>query len=203
MEVTKLVFGLGFNDRKYPASIGRVNTETYRVWSRMLHRCTNDCHIDHKSYIGTTCSDNFKNYSFFYEWCNKQIGFGNKDENRRSWQLDKDLLIKGNKLYSEDTCVFVPPKMNKLLIKSDAARGECPIGVSVHKTTRKYKASCGSAKQIGQDIYLGLFDTSLDAFLAYKTYKEMVIKEVANEYKEQIDPRAYQALMCYEVNIND
>ena len=34
-------------------------------------------------------------------------------------------------------------------------------------------------------------------------YKESFVKEQANKWKGQIDDRAYEALMSYEVNIND
>ena len=201
MEVTKLVFGLGFNDRKYPASIGRVNTETYRVWSRMLHRCTNDCHIDHKSYIGTTCSDNFKNYSFFYRWCQTQVGFYDSTEKGRAWALDKDLLVKGNKLYSEDTCVFVPSSINNILCKRRGARGEYLIGVTWNKRVKRFVSRCNRGEGVIQ--YLGYFDNQEDAFQTYKVYKEGIIKKAAEEYKIKIDPRTYEALMKYEVSEND
>ena len=51
--------------------------------------------------------------------------------------------------------------------------------------------------------HLGLFNTELEAFKAYKTAKESFIKEQAEKWKSQIDPRAYEALMNYQVEIND
>ena len=54
-----------------------------------------------------------------------------------------------------------------------------------------------------QNKYLGLFNTELEAFYAYKQAKETYIKEVANKWKDQIDPRVYNALMKYEVEITD
>lgn len=71
------------------------------------------------TYKDCEVSENFKSYEYFYEWCNKQIGFGNE-----YWQLDKDLLIKGNKVYSENTCHFIPKEINLVLTKSDKKRGE-------------------------------------------------------------------------------
>ena len=55
----------------------------------------------------------------------------------------------------------------------------------------------------GKKRFLGCFNTPQEAFQAYKTFKEALIKEVANEYKEQLDSRVYEALMNYEVNEND
>ncbi len=196
----KLVQGIGINDNTYPTQKDLVLCDEYQQWSGMLFRCTQKYWNNKPTYIGTTCSENFKNYSFFYEWCNKQTGFGNKDEDGKVWCLDKDILIKGNKTYGENACVFVPPRVNTLLIKADKVRGDYPIGVSREKTSGKFKACC-----FFRDVnkHLGRYTTPLEAFMVYKTYKEALIKDVANQYKTQLDPRAYQALMNYEVEITD
>ena len=98
------VFGVGVVGTKYPISEGGVKTKEYVLWCSMLTRCYSDTFKKKRqTYEGCEVSDNFKSYEYFYKWCNNQIGFSNKD-----WQLDKDLLIKGNKVYSEDSCVFLP-----------------------------------------------------------------------------------------------
>lgn len=200
--VHRLVCGIGENSGKYAATdVDNKTVKEYRAWMNMLLRCTEKWWGKDKCYTGTTCSENFKSYSFFYEWCNRQIGFKNKDSKGKGWQLDKDILIKGNKLYSEDTCVFVPQRINKLLIKCDSSRGEYPLGVHWNKKLSKFSASCSSVDN-GRE-YLGLFNTQQEAFQVYKTFKEALIKKVAEGYKNLIDERAYQALMNYEVNEND
>ena len=55
----------------------------------------------------------------------------------------------------------------------------------------------------GKKKCLGLFDTPELAFQAYKTFKEAYIKEQAELYKDSIEPRAYQALLNYEVSLDD
>ena len=91
------VFGVGVVGTKYPTKINDVQTKEYVLWKDMLKRCyCEKYHLKKPTYIGCEVSENFKNYSFFYEWCQNQIGFNNKD-----WQLDKDLLVKGNEVYSE------------------------------------------------------------------------------------------------------
>lgn len=199
--MSKLVGGMGFNDRKYPVKVGKRDLPEYTTWRSMIERCREKYWKKHPTYIGTTCSENFKSYTFFYEWCQEQKGFCNKEENGRSFALDKDILIKGNKTYSEDTCVFVPQRINNLLTKRKTDRGNHPIGTYWHKSTRKYVCACSSGKDISR--HLGLFNTPEEAFQVYKAFKEALVKQVANEYKEQIDQRAYNALMSYEVNIND
>lgn len=199
--MVKLVRGIGINDGSRPASINGRDSKEYSIWQNMLDRCTKVFWVKKPSYTGTTCSENFKNYSFFYDWCQTQIGFRNIDSYSRAWQLDKDLLFKGNKHYSETTCVFVPHRINLLLTKRETARGCLPIGVTWNKECRKYAASVRLMG--GKRKYLGVFKSQEAAFEAYKVFKEGLVREVAAEYKEQIDCRAYQALIAYKVSIDD
>lgn len=195
-----LVHGIGVKGMQYPAWKDGKNTREYVTWEGMLNRCTQKYWDKFPTYIGTICSDSFKSYSYFYEWCQKQVGFGNKDENGKIWQLDKDILIKGNKLYSEDTCVFVPQRVNYLLIKSNSTRGEHPIGVSKHSKCERFTACCNSD---GKLTYIGSFRTPEEAFMAYKEFKESSILSVAENYKDKIDRRVYDALLKYVVELTD
>jgi len=199
--VTQSVNGIGFNDRKYPCWSGNSRTTEYATWSDMLLRCTEKFWKKKPTYNGVTCSDNFKHFTFFYEWCHEQDGFGRKDENGKIWQLDKDLLLLGNKIYSEDTCVFVPHRINLLLVKSNASRGEFPIGVCFDNRDKRFYARCNNGS--GKMKSLGGYTNKEDAFQAYKVFKEGFVKQVAEEYKHQLDLRVYNALVDYQVDIED
>ena len=191
------VFGVGILGAKYPSKVNGVLTKEYVLWCGMLTRCySGTCQKKQPTYIGCEVSDNFKSYEYFYEWCHNQIGFGVE-----GWHLDKDLLIKGNKVYSEDSCVFIPSEINTLLIKREASRGGHLIGVYWNKKDNAFRAQVGKSK--GKQEYLGLFNTEIEAFNAYKIAKESFIKEQAEKWKDKIDPRAYNALMNYTVNIED
>lgn len=191
----------GVNDRKYPSWNGQKILKEYDLWRSLMARCGQKIWDKHPTYKGTHFSDNFSSYSFFYEWCQTQDGFGNKDEKGRYWQLDKDLLIKGNKLYGEDTCVFLPTELNKLLTKRDNQRGDFPVGVTWHKAKEKFIASYSNGK--GSPRHIGNFDCVEQAFQAYKEHKEAYIKSLAEKYKDKLDPRAYEALINYTVEITD
>ena len=191
------VYGVGIIGAKYPSSESRRNTKEYKLWQSMLERCYSDTYKKkNRTYIDCEVSDKFKSYEYFYEWCHKQIGFDNE-----GWHLDKDLLVKGNKVYSENTCVFLPQEINSLLVKCTASRGECLIGVYWCNTKKAFKAQVGKNK--GKQKHLGLFNTEIEAFNAYKIAKEAFVKEQANKWKDKIDERAYNALMSYEVDIDD
>ncbi len=191
------VCGVGILGTKYLSAVNGRNTKEYTLWCNMLKRCYSDtCKKKQPTYEGCEVSDNFKSYEYFYEWCNNQIGFGNE-----GWQLDKDLLVKGNKIYSESTCVFIPAETNTLLTKCTNSRGEHLIGVCWYKRDKAFVARVNKSK--GGREYLGSFTTEIEAFNAYKVAKESFIKEQANKWKGKIDERAYEALMNYQVEIDD
>ena len=191
------VYGVGILGAKYLASINGVQTKEYKLWNSMLVRCYSDSFKKkYPTYEGCEVSENFKSYEYFYEWCHKQIGFSNKN-----WHLDKDLLVKGNKVYSEYSCVFIPQEINTVLIKSTASRGKHLIGVCWSNTNKAFMAQVGKNK--GKQEHLGYFKTEVEAFKAYKAAKENFIKEQASKFKSQIDDRAYNALMNYQVEITD
>ena len=191
------VFGVGILGAKYPITVNGVKTKEYKLWQSMLERCYSATYQKKQpTYIGCEVSDNFKSYEYFYEWCRKQIEFSNQ-----GWQLDKDLLIKGNKVYNEFTCVFIPSEINSLLTKCTASRGEYLIGVCWSKTNKAFRAMVSKNK--GKQEHLGYFKTELEAFNAYKVAKESFIKEQANNWRGKIDDRAYNALMNYQVEITD
>ena len=191
------VYGVGIVGTKYPTKINGVQTKEYVLWTDMLTRCYSDIFKKKRpTYEGCEVSENFKHYSYFYEWCNKQVGFGSE-----GWQLDKDLLIKGNKVYSENTCVFIPAEINSVLVKCTATRGKHPVGVYWSNTNKAFVAKV--SRNEGQQEYFGLFKTEIEAFNAYKTAKESFVKELAEKWKDKIDERAYEALMAYTVEITD
>ena len=191
------VYGVGIVGTKYPSTINGVKTKEYMLWQSMLKRCYSDVYKKKRpTYIGCEVSENFKYYEYFYEWCQNQVGFGNE-----GWQLDKDLLIKGNKVYSESTCVFIPTEINSVLIKSTASRGKHLIGVCWHNTNKAFVAQINKNK--GKSKCLGYYSTEIEAFKAYKEAKENYLKELAKKWKDKIDDRAYNALMNYTVEITD
>ncbi len=191
------VCGVGILGAKYPVSEDGRDTKEYTLWCSMLKRCYSEAFKKkYLTYDVCEASENFKSYEYFYEWCNKQIGFDNE-----GWHLDKDLLVKGNKVYNENVCVFIPAEINLVLIKSDNIRGKHPIGVHWSNSNRAFVAKVKKNK--GKQEYLGYFNTELEAFNAYKTTKESFIKEQAEKWKGKIDNRAYDALMNYVVSIDD
>lgn len=196
-----LVQGVGEYTRGvYKCCINGKKTKEYVLWHCMLIRCYSSVfHGRSPSYIGCTVCPEWHNFQVFAEWCNNQVGFNTLDDKGKVYHLDKDILVKGNKVYSPSNCVFVPVELNILLITKLESNG-LPKGVHWSTLRNKYVAQL---KIKNKTKGVGRFDTIEDAFAAYKIAKELYIKEVLYTYKDAIDPRAYQALLNYKVEITD
>ena len=192
------VYGVGYfgiGEFKSKDENGKT-TKCYETWQGIHERCYSHKYQE-KEPTYKNCKvcqewNNYQNYAIWHIENYYEVG------NERM-ALDKDILHKGNKIYSPETCVFVPQSINSLFTKRNNKRGEYPIGVS--KVKNKFQARL--CKGNGKEIHLGYYTTPEEAFLAYKIAKEKYIKEVAEKYKDKIPYRLYEALMNYEVDIND
>jgi len=191
-----LVYGVGVNDWAGKVEVGGKTIKQYKLWSGMLERCFDEKYKQkYPTYQGVTCSKEWLSMTKFIEDVSQMKGYG-----LIGWQLDKDILSKGSKLYSKDTCCFVPLEVNMLLTKRDNARGEYPVGVYFHKASGKFMARL---RVNGRLKFLGRFNTPEEAFQVYKLAKEAQIKVVAQQWQHLLDERVFQALMTYEVSIDD
>ncbi len=192
------VYGVGYlgGNLELKSTYNGKKCNIYTQWKNMIERCYNEkFHQRQPTYEGCTVSDEFKDYSKWREW------YDNYQYKQDDWHLDKDLLVKGNKVYSEDYCVFLPKEINSVLTKRTALRGEYLIGVCWHNTNKAFVAKVNKNK--GNPEWLGSFNTEIEAFNAYKQSKESYIKELADKYKDILDPRAYEALYNYTVDVDD
>ena len=190
------LYGVGYlGDGRYDKSINGKNTKYYDIWSEMLTRCYNPKYIQkHPTYEGCHVHDSWLNFQTFSAWLDKNY----YEIEKERIDLDKDILCKGNKIYSPDTCIFVPQSINLLFVKRDNDRGDLPIGVTYHN--KKYRVRCNINKK---ENFLGYYNTLEEAFQVYKQYKERYIKEVAEEYKNVIPQKLYEAMLRYEIEIDD
>jgi hypothetical protein len=182
----KGVLTIGVNDADR-----RVHKEAYSHWHGMMIRCY--CESEKKrrpTYSDCSVCDEWHNFSNFLDWF--------YEHHKDGWHLDKDILVKGNRVYSPDTCCFVPSDINGLFVKCNAIRGANPIGVQYYNG--KYIASMRKKKK---KVYLGRYDDAISAFNRYKQEKEAWIRHNADLYKDVIEPKVYDALCRYEVNIYD
>ena len=188
------VFGVGINDSLLPVGCNNV---AYRRWVAMLHRCYGNFSKKHPTYSVCSVCEEWLVFSNFEKWFNENYKDG--------YELDKDLLSgKENKVYSPETCCFLPQRINKLILTNKGRRSNI-IGSS--KKGDKWESFISALDEDGKKkrIHLGYFNSPQEAFAAYKLAKESYVKEVAQKYYDNgdITKRVYDALMSFTVNIND
>ena len=181
-----------------------VHTWEYHKWQSMLQRCFDNKYKEKEpTYKNVTCCDRwlcFANFLEDFEILKQEYNWSEDEK----LNLDKDILNKGNKMYSLENCILVPNWINLLFTKRDAVRGDCPIGVCYNKKSKKYQALCNiNGKKIG----LGYYNTIEQAFSAYKIAKEQEIKRVVNDCVSKgfmtKDSRLYKAMISYQIEIDD
>lgn len=198
---TPSVYGVGIIGNEKTKDENGKAIKSYLVWQSMLSRCYSDKYQKTRpTYKGCTVCKEWHNYSEFKKWYDKNY----YEINGEQMALDKDILVKGNKTYSPNTCVFVPQNINTLFIKRNKTRGKYPIGVYKPNNSNKFIAQCSIFyNEKSQQKLLGYFSNEIDAFNAYKQFKEKYIKQVADEYKDKIPNKLYEAMYNYEVEITD
>ena len=196
------VSGVGMIGIKYPSREKGKHTKEYQTWRHMLERCFDEKTKEKRPYYkDVTCCKEWLLYENFYEWLHSQENF-DKWLNGERWALDKDILIKRNKVYSPETCCLVPYNVNCLFTKRNSCRGTLPIGVIEHNG--KFIAECNNPFKPYKN-YLGIYSTQEEAFFVYKECKEIIIKQVAQiEFDNgNITEKCYNAMMNYQVEITD
>ena len=188
-------YGVG----KYKAFENNKKNINYAIWQAMIKRCYLESERKkYPTYVNCTVCEEWHNFQNFAQW---------HKENYRKFDniifhLDKDLLCgkKNNKIYSPDTCAYIPSNINKLLNIRQNHRGKYPIGVQWNVKANKFEASF---TKNNKRFYIGVFSTKEEAFFAYKKEKEKFIKETAKYYKNIIPVKIFDALINYKVEIND
>ena len=177
----KSVFGVGYT------GIGKYlrNGSVSRIWYGILDRCYSGKN-KYPTYKDVTVCEEWHNFQNFAKWYEENYIEG--------WEVDKDIICPECKIYSPETCGLVPHKINSSFTDSKSYRGEYPRGVA--KSNSKYTATF-------KRKILALKDTPEEAFAIFKIAREQHVKNLADEFKDKLDLRIYEAMYKYSININD
>ena len=170
------------------------HTRSGILWRSLLGRVKKDgCDQRHRNtYAG--CSNNFEDFNSFAIWCNSQTGYMNENVNGKFWSLDKDIILPFNKVYSEETCAFVPLELNSLVTYSSKTRGDNPLGVHFDKREDCYVAQ-GSENRTRK--FLGYFKCKMNAHKAYQAHKINKFTEMIVKYSDIVDPKVINGLQLH------
>ena len=195
-------FSKGYlGEGKYKVSENRKLKKEFNIWYNMLIRCYDPkYHEKESTYKGCRVEEFLLNIQHMGEWIKNNY----YEVPGEKMCLDKDILCKGNKVYSRKTCIFVPQRINLLFTKRDNDRGDTPIGMT-ELPSGNYQVRCNNG--YGKLIPLGVYSTKKEAFQVYKEYKEKIIKETIDSYEGKIPEPHYSrlkiAMYNYEVEIDD
>lgn len=185
------VFGVGINDADYnthPTVNGTsIRCPAYCAWRQMLHRAFyKKCHDRQPTYaVVTVCKDWLSFMNFRCWWVENYID---------GYQLDKDILIYGNKEYSPDSSIYIPSWINSFI--ND--HGDTAGGARFHKCTGKYQARC-SHPITKEREYLGLHEDMSSANSAWLLRKLEIAKELKSAM-DFVDLRLYECVVAYVMN---
>ena len=146
-------------------------TVSGKKWTSMRQRCIEGGVAQRRNpnYSGCTLSEEFQDFQYFCNWHRSQIGYA------LGYQLDKDLLVEGNKIYGAEQCVLIPRALNSFCTTSTKVRTNLPRGVSFNNG--KYHAAI---QLLGVDRGLGSYSTPEEAGTAYRAAKELDAKRWAD-----------------------
>ena len=174
---------------------GRIHP-FYEQWRGMHRRCKEILKPRNTLYKNCTICKEWDDYDIYFKWAKENY----YEIPGERICLDKDILVKGNKIYSPEFCIFVPQRINQLFESSKASRGKYPLGISYLKNNDTFMVRM---RKNGETVLLGIYNDIDEAFNKYKTEKEKYIKEIADEYKCKIPKELYEAMYNYKIEIKD
>lgn len=192
------IFGVGYlGSGKFSEVKDVSKTYAYKIWRHMLERCFSKGH--EKAYSDCTVCNEWLCFNNFATWCHNQHGFNTLDEDGNRLHLDKDFKKKGNRVYSPETCIFIPKKINQAIVNRRQHRGGSAIGVVKTKYGKFHsQILINGVREHGKS-----YDNMEDAFDEYKQKKEKYLKDLANEHSECLGVHAVEVVCNYKVEIND
>lgn len=190
--MSQFTYSIGYNSKgKYKIKENNKKTPAYVAWRNMLTRCYDpNYHKKYPSYAGCSIDKRFQDFQDFARW------FYGHPHSALGYQLDKDILIPGNKTYSPDACCFVPVQLNVMLVDRARHKGKHPQGVDFRKNVGKYRARLNIN---GVSKHLGVFDCPNEAHQVYKAAKERHIKNEALMWANRIEWNVFVALMNWSL----
>lgn len=182
----KTTYGVGYMGvGKYKCDPSDFGFFMYCVWRRMLCRCYNEKDREYnKTYEDCTVCEEWHNYQNFAKWYEENYY---DVKNGECMQLDKDILIRDNKLYSPYTCLIVPKRIN-MMFMTKARENDADLPNAICRCVKGFKAAYNGKS-------LGVFKTLEEAINAHDTEKRIHIKQVAEEFRGRIQPKLYDAML--------
>lgn len=184
------VFDVGYvGSGEFKTSLNGIFTEEYKAWCSMMARCYSDSFKKNElSYKECSVHRDWHNFQVFAKWYTSQKQY------KLGYQLDKDILVTGNKIYSKDTCCLVPVEINKGVIGSKDVEKD-KFGIS-KRPNGKYQLRYS---EFGKRVHVGDFEDIKSARDKYLEMKSKYVRKLGEIYKECIDKEVYERLSKWNI----
>lgn len=167
--------------------LSNMKTRCYGENQRKQYSCYENCCI---------CYEWLEDAKKFYNWADEHYyTIDNLPDS--NIQLDKDILVPGNLVYSPDTCMFIPDKMNLFFKSLNKKSVFLPPGVRKLKN-EKYQSEIGIE---GKKKIIGIYNTVEEAQEAYKTEKIKECERIADYYKDMVPEKVTEAFLQWRQSI--
>ena len=185
------VFGFGIND----IEVKDFTDKRYVLWHSIIRRSYSDVYHKNKpSYKDVNVSEEWRRLSNFIKDVEKLPNFDMAlSEN---WEIDKDLLGDGKKLYSKETCCFLPRELNTLFTR-ESTKG-LKKGVFYNKRLNKFTSSINKGGKVRHHI--GVYQTEAEAHLAYCKEKQKHLDGLILKYDDKLPENVKSKLKDWFLN---
>lgn len=180
----RTIHGVAFTGYgKYKTAGSEHEKHAFWIWHAIVDRCYNEeLRSKYPAYKKCFMCEDWLNYQLFRKWYDDnyyKVG-------TERMHIDKDILFKNNKIYSPETCIIVPQRINMLFLKKsnkfDLPNGVKPISNGLFSAEYNHER-------------IGIFNSAYEAGVAHDKSKKNAIINVANEYKGKIPDYVYLALI--------
>ena len=155
------------------------------VWDGIKYRCK----VGRKNYEDCEICEEWEIFENFKKWYMEHY----YEVYGCDMEVDKDILIPGNRIYSPETCMIVPQRINELF-RTFSNKYNLPSGIVLLKKDVKN----GRYRVTYSGNFLGYFKTIKDACIAHEYAKKGAINEVAKTYKKDLPQYVYEALINWQ-----
>lgn len=196
-----IVYGVGINDSSTPVrETTTVNGKTvevwgcpfYKAWVQMLYRCYSESYRKKYTYrYNATVCEEWLRFSNFRDWMSRKDYVGK--------QLDKDILVPGNREYGPDKCVFVSQELNKFFNMHKNRKRKTLPGAYPHQRGRRYTSQITIH---GENRRLGQFATESDAHFRWVEEKIVALKEYITYDGSALSARLEEIVEMLETKLN-
>lgn len=165
---------------KYKSRQDGKKTPAYLTWRGIIYRCK-------KGYYGASVCEEWKDFQNYAEWYYSQ-----KHAGKDGFEIDKDLLGNGSKVYSSGNCCLLPAALNSFL-SSYMRKPVSKYGKGIRKDSANYRVT---VELSNRDICLGMYRSLEDAQMEYSHTKRQQLQDLVDKYSSFLGLRELRAIYC-------